>query len=82
MGGVRHRGGVISIQALRWNCGNASRDAKGAYRVKQNEVLSTDARFADGPARTSDEAAVMAVERRGWVALADPFANSSERMNG
>lgn len=79
--GVRHRGGVISIQALRWNCGNPSRDAKGACQVKQSKALSTDARHGDGPARMSDEVAVMAAEQRGRVAPADPLANSSGRMS-
>lgn len=72
---------MISIQALRWNCGNSSRDAKGACQVKESEALSTDARLEDGPARKSNEAAVMAVERRGRVALADPHANSLRRMS-
>ena len=82
MGGVRHRGDVILIQALRWNCGNSSRDAKGACQAKQSKALSTDARREDGPARSSDEATVMVVERRGRVALADPGVNSFGRMSG
>lgn len=44
--------------------------------MKQNKALSTNVRLEDGPARTSDEAAVMAAEQRGRVALVDPIANS------
>ncbi len=72
---------MISIQALRRNCGNSSRDAKGACQVKQNKALSTDAWLEDGPARKSDEVAVMAAEQRGRVALVDPIANSLGRMS-
>ena len=72
---------MISIQALRRNCGNSSRDAKGACQVKQSEALSTDARLEDGPACTSDEAAVMAAEQRGRVVLVDATANSLGRMS-
>ncbi len=81
MDDVRHIGGVNLIQALWWNCGNSRRDAKGACQVKQNEALSTDARCEDGLARSSDEAAVMAVERRGRVALVDSGVNSFGRMS-
>ncbi len=80
LGGVRHIGGVISIQALRRNCGNSSCDAKGACQVKQSEALSTDAQLEGGPARKSNDAALIAVERRGRVAPADPPANSQRRM--
>jgi hypothetical protein len=34
---------------------------------KNSEILSTDAAFAGGPARSSGEASVMGVERRGWL---------------
>jgi len=81
VGGVRHRGGVISIQALRRNCGNSSRDAKGACQATQSKALSTDARLEDGPVRMSVDAAVMAAEQRGWVVPVDPMANSLGRMN-
>lgn len=77
VGGVRHRSGVISIWALRRNCGNSSRDAKGDCQVTQSKALSTDARLEDGLARMSDEAAVMAAEQRGRVVLVDPMVNSA-----
>ena len=72
---------MISIQALWWNCGNASHDAKGACQVKKSKALSTDAWLADGSACMSDETAVMAVEQRGRVALVAPHANSLWRMS-
>jgi hypothetical protein len=49
--------------------------------VKQSEALSTDARREDGLARSSDEATVMVVERRGRVALVDSGVNSFGRMS-
>jgi hypothetical protein len=49
--------------------------------VKRNKALSTDAWLEDGPARKSDEVAVMAAEQRGRVALVDPIANSLGRMS-
>ena len=46
------------------------RDAKGDGQVKKSEAQSTDARLEDGPIRSSDEAAVMVVERRDRVTSA------------
>ena len=40
-------------------------DAKGKYRARHAEVESTDVCVCGGLLRSSDEAAVMAVERRG-----------------
>ncbi len=78
-GGVRCIGGVSSSQALARNrrtcrldaddqCGGAvgppvveREDPERQHRKGQ----STDARHRDGPARSSDEGAVMALERRG-----------------
>ena len=81
MGGVRHRDGASSIQALRWNCGNSDRDAKRACQAKKSKALSTDARFEGGPTRRSDEAAVMDAEQRGRVVPVVSLVNSSGRMN-
>src|SRR4051812_30149415 len=66
-GGVRHRGSAILFQALALNCGNLRWrwQAKGTSR--QGEADSSDAPPRDGAARSSVEAAVMAVERRGGV---------------
>jgi len=49
--------------------------------VIQSKALSTDARLEDGPARTSDDVAVMAAEQRGRVVPVDPMVNSLWRMN-
>jgi hypothetical protein len=42
-----------------------ARDAKGKYQARHVEVESTDVCVCGGLLRSSDEAAVMAVERRG-----------------
>ena len=81
MGGVRHREGASSIQALRWNCGNSARDAKGACQVTKSEAQSTDARAEDGPTRMSVEAPVMGAEQRGRVVPVASRVNSLRRMN-
>ena len=48
--------------------GNLIEDAKGkCSKRKKRKAESTDASVRDGPLRSSDEAAVMAVERRGWA---------------
>ena len=65
--GVRHRGSVSLIRALMLNCGNLRQrcQAKGTSRFcKAN---SSDALSRDGAARSSDEVAVIAMERRGRV---------------
>jgi len=76
MSGVRRRGGASSIRALSRNCGNPNRDAKEDGQAKKSEAQSTDARFGDGPVRSSDEAAVMVAERRDRVVSAKPHVNS------
>src|SRR5580704_10014916 len=65
--GVRHRGSAILFQALTRNCGNLRRrwQAKGAS--PKGEADSSDAPPRDGAARSSEETAVMAEERRGGV---------------
>ena len=42
-------------------------DVKGADQVKKSEVQSTDAQIEDGPVRSSVEAPVIGVERRGRI---------------
>ena len=69
MDGVRQRDGASSILALMRNCKNLCGDAKGDGQEKQIKVLSTDAPCRGGPTRSSDEAAVMAVEQRGRIGL-------------
>ncbi len=79
--GVRRKGGVISIWARLWNCGNSISDAKGRNQVTKSKVASTNALMEDGPACSSDEAAVMAVERRGRVVPVDAHVNFLGRMS-
>lgn len=68
VGGVRHREGASSILALVWNCKNLRGDTKEDDQ-KKIEALSTDTLCRGALASSTDEAAVMAVERRGWMGL-------------
>jgi len=51
------------------NCKNLHCDAKEDGQEKKIEALSTDAYCRGGSACSSDEVAVMAAERRGWIGL-------------
>jgi hypothetical protein len=77
-GGVRHVGGVSLICGFCAERGKARVDAapasdrwagaRGSASSSGNcETSSTDAARAGGPARSSDEAPVIGVERRGWL---------------
>lgn len=50
---------------LRGTAGTFDRDEKGKAQAPQGEADSTEARSRGGATRSSEEAAVMAVERRG-----------------
>lgn len=65
--GVRHRGSVSLIRALTLNCGNLRWRCETKGASSKGEADSSDAPPRGGAARSSDEAAVMAVERRGCV---------------
>jgi hypothetical protein len=78
--GVRHAGGVSLVHGFYGERGKACADtvlgsgivtgagARGSALSSRNcEASSTDAVRAGGPARNSDEALVMGVERRGWL---------------
>jgi hypothetical protein len=65
--GVRHRGSVSLFLALTLNCGNLRWRCQAKGTSSQGEADSSDAPPRDGAARSSVEAAVMAVERRGCV---------------
>ena len=65
--GVRHRGSVSLIRALTLNCGNLRWRCEAKGTSSKGEADSSDAPPRDGAARSSDEAAVMVVERRGCV---------------
>ncbi len=47
-----------------WNVGTCRPDAKGEVQVETPRDERTDAGHRDGVARSSDEGAVMALERR------------------
>ena len=66
-GGNRYIGGMTLIQASRWNVGTCYFDVKGTYQVERSTSANTDARCRGGAARSSVEASVMDVERRGGV---------------
>ncbi|QBY55919.1 hypothetical protein E0W60_30330 (plasmid) [Cupriavidus oxalaticus] len=66
-GGVRHRGSVSLIRALTLNCGNLRWRCQAKGTSPKGEAESSDAPPRGGAARSSVEAAVMAVERRGCV---------------
>ena len=66
--GIRHEGGVTLSQALARNVGTCRPDVKGEIQAGGPcEDESTDAGHRDGAIRSSDEGAVMALERRGCV---------------
>ena len=76
--GVRHAGGVSLVLGFYGERGKARADtasgpsdgsgARGSASSSRNcEASSTDSWRAGGPARSSDEALVMRVERRCWL---------------
>lgn len=77
VGGVRQRDGASSILAFMRNCKNPHCHAKEDGQEKKIEVLSTDGQCRGGSACSSDEAAVMVVEQRGWIGLLN---SASTRM--
>ena len=64
-GGIRHRRGMNSRQALIRNTRTCRSDVKGEAQVETPQGESTDAEHRDGLARSSDEVSVMEMERRG-----------------
>lgn len=87
-GGVRHEGGASLICGSCMERGKAGVDTARPRRVawvgereraerREPEALSTDAALAGGPARSSGEAPVMGVERRGRLILR--FVRTSNR---
>jgi hypothetical protein len=72
-GGIRREEGASAIQALAWNRrtrrpGIPARKARGggsSSSGRNRKRQSTGPGHGGGPSRSSDEAAVMAVERRG-----------------
>lgn len=62
--GTRHRGGVSLIRAFMRNCGNLCSNVKGKVQAAEIARLKTEVLHRGGLTCSSDEAAVMAVERR------------------
>ena len=73
--GVRRRGCMNLIQALVWNVGTCWLNAKGREVAVFSGFASTDVSQRGGATRSSDEGAVMAVERRGCVIQPRAIAN-------
>ena len=67
LGGVRCRGCMILFQALVWNVGTYWFNAKERGVGYVSSSASTNVGQRGGVTRSSVEAAVMAVERRGYV---------------
>ena len=80
MDGVRHRGSVNIVQACAWNVGTCRPDDKGEFQVRSlHKDNSTDAGHRGGAARSSEEASVMDVERRGYI---DPVVSTRQPAMG
>ncbi len=75
LGGVRRRDCMNLVQALVWNVGTCWLNAKGREVAMSSSFASTDVSQRDGATRSSDEGAVMAVERRGCVIQPSAIAN-------
>jgi hypothetical protein len=80
MDGVRHRGSVTVVQACVWNVGTCRPDDKGELQVRSlHKDKSTDAGHRGGAARSSEEASVMDVKRRGCI---DPVVSTRQPVMG
>jgi hypothetical protein len=66
-GGSRYIGGMTLIQASSWNVGTCMFDVKGQSRVAISTMANTNATCRGGAVRSSEEASVTDVERRGGV---------------
>ena len=79
--GVRHRGSASRVLALALNCGNLRWRWQGKGTSPQGEADSTDAPPRGGAARSSDEVAVTARERRGRIIQSFECANCVSRRS-
>ena len=75
LSGVRCRGSMNLIQALMRNVGTCWLDAKERAAADLGSCASTNAGQRGGATRSSDEASVMEVERRGCVIQPTSAAN-------
>lgn len=80
-GGSRYIGGMTLIQASTWNVGTCMVDVKGQSQVVIPTMANTKAACRGGAARSSGEASVMDVERRGGVILLMKLINLIEGMS-
>ena len=78
---VRHRGSVSLVRAPTLNCGNLRSRCKGKGSSPKGKAGSTDARSRVGATHSSDEVAVMAMERRGRVIGSGGHANCASRRS-
>jgi len=78
---VRHRGSASLVRAPTLNCGNLRSRCKGKGSSETREADSTDARSRDGTTRSSEEVAVMAMERRGRVIESDGQTTCASRRS-
>ena len=78
---VRHRGSASLVRAPMLNCGNLRPRCKGKGTSATRKADSTEARSRGGAARSSDEVAVMAMERRGRVIGSGVQANCASRRS-
>jgi hypothetical protein len=77
--GNRPEGGVSAALALFRNLGTCRADAKGKHQVEEtHKMQSTDAAHRGGSARSRDEGAVIARDRRGTVVEPCHAGNSQE----
>jgi hypothetical protein len=79
--GVRHRGSASLVRAPMLNCGNLRLRCKRKGTSPKGKADSTDAQPRGGAARSSDEGAVMAVERRGRVIQSEEYVNCASRRS-
>lgn len=65
--GIRHKDGVNCSEALVWNVGTYVPLLRERHKQRICEADSTDRVHRDGLTRSSEEATVMDVERRGQL---------------
>ncbi len=73
--GIRWKDGVNLIWAFAWNVGTCSVMLREKFKWRSHKNESTDAQSRGEVTRISDEAAVMAVERRGYIVQLQVLSN-------
>lgn len=69
------------VRAPMVNCGNLRLRCQGKGPIAQHEADSTDAQPRGGATRSSEEVAVMAMDRRGRVVRSEEDANCGCRRS-